>query len=179
MPPWPQLYSPQPLTRHPQLCDTGASQWWSSSIYQGSRSHCTGEESKVPSDVAGRALLNKSDALGTRAATCSSPVSAMTPGTQQVGTFSFLTCRGDNVAMLSTHRTPESLVSPLFLKTEFLASVDRQCSGAPGKWHATAPVMVLCGEHWYLHPHMGETEVQRGGEVLPVDVQVESGAVGI
>lgn len=42
------------------------------------------------------------------------------------GTFSFLACRGDRVAMLSTHRSPESLVSPLFLKTEFLASVDRQ-----------------------------------------------------
>lgn len=91
--------------------------------------------------------------LGTQAAPGSSPVSAMTTGTWQVNTFSFSTCRGDNIVMPSTHRTPEPLASPLSLKTEFPASVDNfekggnktSSSGAGGKWHVTASVVPSVG----------------------------------
>lgn len=175
-------FIPTPVDGTPQLCVSGSSQRQGSSIYQGSCSYPADKESNDPR-ARGRVrwpmvtCLTITVPLGTQAAPCSSPVSAMTTGTWQVNTFSLSTCRGDNILMPSTHRAPEPLASPLFLKTEFLASADNFEKGgnktiSSGACHGFCS--ILCGEeHGCLWVSRRETEAQRSRNVLSMNTVVE------
>lgn len=74
-----------------------------------------------------------------------------------------MTYRGDNNVMPDTQGTPEPLASPLFLKTEFLASVDNfekggsktSSSGAGRKGRVIASVAPSVGSMGDLVPTWG------------------------